>query len=111
MTVAATETFQAIKERHLLTLLVHQLAHAQFDQADAQLTQRLWEEVASLELEPDRVIHLLYSGEDVDDDAALCAEDVRHALQLAKERVQERGGWHHSGLLGHIQDLIGHRQR
>ncbi len=95
ITLTTGESFQALKERHLLT----------------QLTHRLWEEVAALDLEPDRVIHLLYSGEDVDDDAALCAEDVRHALQLATERVQQGGGWHQSGLLGHVQDLIHHRQR
>jgi len=111
MTAAVQESFQTLKERHLLALLVHQLAHAQFDQANQQLTHRLWEEVAALDLDPDRVMHLLYSGEDVDNDAALCAEDVRHELALAQQRVQQRGGWQHSGLLGHVQDWIRQRSR
>jgi len=112
MTPAVQESFQTLKERHLLALLVHQLAHAQFDQANQQLTHRLWEEVAALDLDPDRVMHLLYSGEDVDNDAAICAEDVRHELALAQQRVQQqRGGWQHSGLLGHVQDWIQQRSR
>ncbi len=37
------------------------------------LTCSLWEGEASLELDPEPVIHLLYSVEDVDNDAALCA--------------------------------------
>ena len=75
------------------------------------LFRSLWEEVAALDLDPDRVIHLLFSGEDPDDDAALCAEDVRHELALAQQRVEARGGWQHSGLLGHAQDWILNRQR
>ena len=111
MSTAVKEPFQTLKERHLLALLVHQLAHSQFDQANQQLTHRLWEEVACLELDPDRVIHLLHSGEDVDNDTALCAEDVRHELGLAEQRVQKRGGWQHSGLLAHVEDWIQQRSR
>lgn len=49
-----------LKERQLLFLLTRQLAEAQFQRADQTRTQQLWQEAAALDLDPDRLIHLLY---------------------------------------------------
>ncbi|MEB3200636.1 MAG: hypothetical protein VKK62_08945 [Synechococcaceae cyanobacterium] len=59
------------KEEQLLFLLVSQLASAQFDLANGPMTQRLWDEVAALELDPERVTALLYGGQDPHDREAL----------------------------------------
>ena len=60
-------SFTACKEQQLVLLLVRQLASAQFELAHAAMTQRLWDEVAALEIDPERVIQLLYGGHDLND--------------------------------------------
>ena len=68
--------FTACKEQQLLFLLVRQLAYAQFERGDRTFSARLWQEVAALQIDPERVIHLLYGGQDPQDSAALAALDA-----------------------------------
>ncbi len=63
------------KERQLVLTLVSQLGEAQFRHADPARVARLWQEVAALEIDPERVIRLLYGGQDLGDRAALAALD------------------------------------
>ena len=49
------------------------LAQAQFQLADAELSQRLWQDVADRDLDVDRILNLLYGCWFQDDPAALRA--------------------------------------
>lgn len=62
-----TLSFSALKERQLLFLLTRQLAEAQFVRGDQARAHRLWQEAAALEVDPDRLITLLYGVADHDD--------------------------------------------
>jgi hypothetical protein len=64
---ASPLSFAARKEQQLVLLLARQLASAQFEHAHGAMTQRLWNEVAALGIDPERVIHLLYGGQDPTD--------------------------------------------
>jgi hypothetical protein len=82
-------SFSACKEQQLVFLLVRQLAHAQFALADRAMTQRLWQEVEALEIDPERIIRLLYGGHDVHDREALQVLDAQwRACQSPRRR-----GW------------------
>lgn len=83
-------SFSASKEQALVVLLVQQLAEAQFVRADRAAAERLWQEVAVLQLDVDRVIHLLYCGVDSRDRDALVAEDD---LWLANQPRQPWSRW------------------
>jgi hypothetical protein len=63
------------KLRQLVLTLVAQLAEAQFVRADQPRVERLWREVAALEIDPERIIRLLYGGHDLNDRDALAAMD------------------------------------
>lgn len=63
--------FAALKERQLVFLLVRQLADAQFRRGDRAASERLWQEVADLGIDPDRIIALLYGADDLNDPEAL----------------------------------------
>jgi hypothetical protein len=64
-------TFAECKEQQLVFLLVRQLAAAQFELANVPMSRRLWEEVAALDIDPERITALLYGGQDVNDRDAL----------------------------------------
>ena len=95
--VSSGESYEVLKERHLVAQLAQQLAEAQFAHADESRTRRLWNEVAALDIDPDRVLHLLYGGNDLDDEAALCAEDRSFTTQPPRRRQKARrwlqGAW------------------
>jgi hypothetical protein len=78
------------KQQALVLLLVRQLADAQFTRADARGSERLWQEVAALEIDPERVTALLYCGVDIDDRQALLAEDESW---LGRQEQPRRRGW------------------
>ncbi len=91
----APRTFPQVKEQQLLFLLVRQLATAQFDQAQPALSQRLWEEVEALGIDPDRITWLLYGGQDLGDRAALAALDQewRDREVLERQRLRRTPLW------------------
>lgn len=80
-------SFAECKEQQLVFLLVRQLAAAQFELANPQMTQRLWQEVVALEIDPERITALLYGGQDVSDRDALRVLDEQWR---ARHRPQPR---------------------
>jgi len=82
-------SFAECKEQQLVFLLVRQLTTAQFQLAHGPMGERLWQEVAALEIDPERITALLYGGQDVND---------REALRLLDEQWRsshrpQRRGW------------------
>ena len=67
--------FSARKQQALVLLLAQQLIDAQFQRADRPGSERLWQEAAALEIDPERIVHLMYSGLEGCDRPALIAED------------------------------------
>ncbi|NBU39030.1 MAG: hypothetical protein EBS32_12500 [Actinobacteria bacterium] len=82
--------FNAGTQQALVLLLSQQLADAQFHRADARGTERLWREVAALEIDPERVTALLYGGQDMNDREALRSQDD---AWLAQQNAAPRRGW------------------
>ncbi|MEY3462423.1 MAG: hypothetical protein RLZZ468_201 [Cyanobacteriota bacterium] len=86
----------AEKERQLVWLLVRQLGEAQASPAGQARAERLWQEVAALEIDPERVIALLYGGHDLEDRAVLASLDPgpshAPAHRPAPNRVWGRAG-------------------
>lgn len=66
------------KEQQLVFLLTRQLVDAQIARADRERTQRLWQEVAALELDPERITALMYGVSDHDDRLEMEAVDRKH---------------------------------
>ncbi len=92
----AQGSFSACKEQQLVFLLVRQLADAQLRRGDRALAERLWQEVAALEIDPERITQLLYGGQDVQDRDALRALDERWRLCQRPQRrgwFSRPGGW------------------
>lgn len=84
------DPFTARKQQALVLLLVQQLADAQIRRADRAGSERLWQEVAALEIDPERITALLYSGLDANDRQTLRLEDERW---LAAQVMPLRRGW------------------
>ncbi|MFM7236971.1 MAG: hypothetical protein ACKOYK_09430 [Cyanobium sp.] len=78
--------FAAQKERQLLFLLTRQLAEAQFQRADQIRSQQLWQEAAALDLDPDRLIHLLYGVADHADQQEMDRVDRAYQQRMAAHR-------------------------
>ena len=57
------------------------LANAQFRLADAELTQRLWQDVADRDLDVDRILNLMYGCWFQDDPKAMADADDRYVSQ------------------------------
>ena len=87
----SSDSFAARKEQALVILLAQQLADAQIGRADAQASQALWDEVAELNIDPDRIIHLLYGGEEASDRTALKERD--DSWLSAQQRSPQQRGW------------------
>lgn len=66
--------------------VVRELAHAQFELADGELTARLWQDVAERDLDRGRIIHLLYQCGDLHDDDAVMRFSDEAYLALVDPR-------------------------
>ena len=82
------DQFAARKQQALVVLLAQQLADAQFVRADQRGSDRLWQEAAALEIDPERLTALLYGGEDPHNREALRQQDE---AWLAAQPVASRG--------------------
>lgn len=85
--------FAALKQRQLLFLLTRQLAEAQFARGDRALSERLWQEAAALELDPDRIVNLLYGVDDHQNQDVMEQVDALYLQSLSRERQQQRRTW------------------
>jgi hypothetical protein len=81
---------QQRKEQQLVMRLCQDIAQAQFVFANPKRSRRLWDEAAALEIEPDRLLNLLYGGVDLDDSADLIAADE---LYLSQRQGYRRSPW------------------
>ena len=80
-------SFAELKERQLVFRLVRQLAEAQFQRGDRNASERLWQEAAALEIDPERITALLYEAADPGDTEEMERIDSAH-------RCPRRGwGW------------------
>ena len=87
---SSRDRFTASTQQALVLLLTQQLADAQIRRADARGSERLWQEVAALDIDPERITALLYSGQDVDDREALRIEDD---AWLNRQGQRPQRGW------------------
>ena len=81
--------FSARKQLAMVLLLAQQLIDAQFQRADRPGSERLWQEAAALEIDPERIVHLMYSGLEGSDRPALIAEDdawIHRTTQASQRR-------------------------
>lgn len=82
-----TLSFAELKRQKLVFLLTRQLAEAQFARADQDRTQALWREAAALDLDPDRIITLLYGVADPADDREMDEMDRGYRLSQRREQA------------------------
>jgi hypothetical protein len=89
---SSCDRFTASTQQALVLLLTQQLADAQIRRADTRGSERLWQEVAALDIDPERITALLYSGQDIDDREALRHEDDAW-LNHQQQRQRFHRGW------------------
>ena len=70
--------FIETKNQEKVFSLTRELINAQFQLCDDELTKRLWEEVASLNIEPERIINLMYKYDSHDDFTAMIDADSKY---------------------------------
>ena len=63
------------------------LVHPQFQLADAELSQRLWQDVADRDLDVDRILNLLYGCWFQDDPAVMRAADAEFQARRERELI------------------------
>ena len=81
--VSADVECRTRNDRQSYISIARSLAQAQFVLADAELSRRLWQEVADRDLEVARILHLLYGGWDLNnDDEATEADALFLTLNL-----------------------------
>ena len=85
-----SSTSQQRKEPQLVLRLCKDIARAQFVFANPKRSKRLWNEAAALEIEPDRLLNLLYGGVDLENPADLIAADERY---LGQRQGYRRSPW------------------
>jgi hypothetical protein len=87
----------ARKEQQLVFLLTRQLVEAQIVRGDRARSQRLWQEVAALELDPERITALLYGVGDHDDPLEMEAVDRRQLSQATSDHPPVWFSWRRRG--------------
>ena len=81
--VSADAESRSRNDRQSYISIARTLAKAQFVLADAELSRRLWQDVADRDLEVARILHLLYGGWELkNDDEAREADALFLTLQL-----------------------------
>tara|TARA_B100001939_G_scaffold332841_1_gene332242 strand:+ start:865 stop:1224 length:360 start_codon:yes stop_codon:yes gene_type:complete len=71
---------RARNDRQSYFSLARELAHAQFQLADQELSARLWDDVHQRQMDPDRIINLLYGCFFQNDPEAMLRADERFLL-------------------------------
>jgi len=83
--------FTALKERQLLFQLTRQLVQAQFVRADRVESERLWQEAAAEEMDPERITALLYGVADHEDTEAM--EEIDRVYREERRLQARRWRW------------------
>lgn len=87
----------ARKEQQLVFLLTRQLVDAQIVHGDRARSERLWQEAAALELDPERITALMYGVGDHDDPREMEAVDRRLRGQAASGHTPSWFSWRRRG--------------
>ena len=66
------------KDQEKVYSLTRELINAQFQLCDDELTNRLWEEVANLNIDPERIINLMYKCDSHDDFSTMADQDATY---------------------------------
>ncbi len=69
--------FKATKDDEKVYSLTRELINAQFQLCDDELTNRLWEEIVNLNIDPERIINLMYKCDSHDDFTAMVDKDSK----------------------------------
>lgn len=83
-------SFAAFKERQLVFQLARQLAEAQFAHGDRVRSERLWQEAAAEEMDPERITALLYGVDDLSDSEAMEEVDRPFRERARRELLRAR---------------------
>ncbi|MFN9932059.1 MAG: hypothetical protein ACK55R_03735 [Cyanobacteriota bacterium] len=102
--------FPEFKERQLLFALTRQLADAQFVRGDRLRTERLWQEAAAEEMDPERIIALLYGVDDHADAAAMDMVDRPFREQRRRSNRQARSPFGRFARFAQRRPGAGHRR-
>lgn len=99
--------FDEFRERQVVFELTRRLAEAQFSRGDRQESDRLWQEAATLGIDPDRIVALLYGVDDHRNAEAMDRVDRPYRERLRRRKLRRRwpldrwsgisrrrGGWH-----------------
>ena len=70
--------YKGRKDQGKVCSLTRELVNAQFQLCDDELTNRLWEEVANLNIDPERIINLMYRCDSNDDFATMADKDSKY---------------------------------
>ena len=70
--------FKERKDQERVYSLARELVNAQFQLCDDELTNRLWEEIANLNIDPERIINLMYKCDPHDDFTAMVDKDSKY---------------------------------
>ena len=70
--------FKETKDQEKVYSLTRELINAQFQLCDDELTNRLWEEVANLNIDPERIINLMYKYDSHNDFTAMIDADSQY---------------------------------
>ncbi len=65
-------------DRQAVFAIVRELVHAQFELADQELTNRLWQDVADRNLDMERIINLMYGCTFHQNDQAMLDVDLSY---------------------------------
>ena len=72
------KVYKEKKDQEKVCSLTLELVNAQFQLCDDELTNRLWEEVANLNIDPQRIINLMYKYDSHDDLTAMIDADSKY---------------------------------
>lgn len=106
-----------LRERQIVFQLARRLAEAQFRRGDRCTTERLWQEVAALGIDPERIVALLYGVDDPGDVSALervdrlYRRDRRHRLRRRPWPFSRGSRFHPAGRGGRGRHEPGRIQR
>ena len=73
-----SRVFKNTKDQEKVYSLTRELINAQFQLCDDELTNRLWEEVGNLNIDPERIINLMYKCYSHNDFTAMIETDSKY---------------------------------
>ena len=79
------------RDQEVVFTCARNLARAQFQLADDELSRRLWQDVADRDLDVDRVLNLMYGCWFQDDSEAMQEADRAYLMRASNQHVESDG--------------------